>query len=172
MPGPRKPPDQRQRRNTPDIGNVQAITSVAPDAPQRADGKPILAAVRAAWVEFWDSDLSGLVLPADMPAMVRLFRMYDSRERMERAYLDAPFSTGSTGQVVIHPAAKEVASLDGRITALEDRFGITPMGRLKLGVTFGAAAKSLEAINADFDSDSHEEEPDPRVIEISGRSAS
>ena len=122
----------------------------------------------AAWSSFWQSDLSGLVLAADRPALARLFRMYDMRERLERVYQKQPFSVGSTGQLVSHPASKEIASLDGRILALEDRFGITPMGRLKLGVTFGAAAKSLEALNAEFGDDTEDEDPrtDPRIIDV------
>lgn len=171
MPPTRKPPATRQRRNTPDIGDARKAKSGPPAAPH-PDGKRLLVQTVNAWKEFWESDLSGLVLQADRPALARLFRMYDMRERLDRTYQKQPFSVGSTGQLVSHPAAKEIASLDSRILALEDRFGITPMARLKLGVTFGAAAKSLEAINADFNETDEDEETDPRgVINITGTEA-
>lgn len=166
MPPARKDPAVRQRRNTRDIGDASPARSVP--APPHPDGRKLLVQTVAAWSSFWQSDLSGLVLAADRPALARLFRMYDMRERLERVYQKQPFSVGSTGQLVSHPASKEIASLDGRILALEDRFGITPMGRLKLGVTFGAAAKSLEALNAEFGDDTEDEDPrtDPRIIDV------
>jgi P27 family predicted phage terminase small subunit len=135
-----------------------------------------LAETTKAWVSFWESEIAGLVTDPDMPALTRLFRMYDQRTRYERIVLKTPFVTGSTGQTVSHPASKEIASLDGRILQLEDRLGITPMARLKLGITFGAAAKSLEDMNRDFEDDPDGEEEDPRrnvtTIETTGRAAS
>lgn len=159
---PRKPADRRQGKGTRDVGAVSAVATSVPSAPHPS-GSKLLAATVEAWETFWSDELAGLVKPADMPALVRLFRMYDLRERMERQLLKQPFAEGSTGQIVVHPASKEMASLDGRILALEDRFGITPAGRLKLGVVFGAAARSLEELNRDFDHDD-EIDADPRRL--------
>lgn len=164
MAPPRKPAERRQRRATKDVGVVVALASAEPPPPH-PDRHKLLAVTVKAWSTFWSSDLAGLVQPADMQALGRLFRMYDLRERMERALLAQPFTTGSTGQLVAHPAAKEIASLDGRIVALEDRFGLTPAGRLKLGIVFGAAARSLEDLNRGFDDDDEAHE-DPRVRAI------
>lgn len=166
----RKPATARQNRETRDIGLARRRAGAVPVCP-KVNGKPLLAETRQAWATFWESDVSGLVLDADRPALERLFGMYDVRERMLRTYLAQPFSTGSTGQLKMHPAAAEVASLDGRIQALEDRFGITPAARLKLGIVLGAAAKSLEDLNATFLDDADEagdevdEDPRLRVIE-------
>jgi P27 family predicted phage terminase small subunit len=151
---------------------LKALPAAGVPAPPHPPGKRLLAATVEAWSVFWGSDLASLVKPADLPPLTRLFRMYDLRERMERALLTEPFVTGSTGQIVAHPAAKEVASLDGRIEKLEARFGITPKGRMDLGVAMGAAARSLEELNDDFDRDrDQEEEVDPRrlgVIDVGG----
>lgn len=128
--------------------------------------------IQRAWTNFWTSEISGLVLDADRPALHRLFEMYDQRERLMRAYRSKPFTKGSTNQTVVHPAAKEIASVDSRIQSLEDRFGITPAGRLKLGIILGAAAKSLEEMNRDFDTYDEENDIDPRlgknVIDLTG----
>lgn len=165
----RKPATARQNRETRDIGLVRRANGTVPDCP-KVNGKAMLPAVVAAWSMFWSSDVAGLVVDADRLALERLFGMYDLRERMMRTYLVEPFSSGSTGQLKIHPAGAEVASLDARILQLEDRFGITPAGRLKLGIVLGAAAKSLEEMNATFNEDTEQqagtyEDPRLRVIE-------
>lgn len=147
----RKSPEQRLRSNSPELGVIDGDVEVLAPAPPHPATQELLAETVEAWEEFWASELARLVNRSDRPALARLFRMYDMRERMERVHAEQPFVEGSTGQLVSHPAAKEIASLDGRILALEDRFGITPMARLKLGVTFGAAAKSLEDLNRGFD---------------------
>jgi hypothetical protein len=48
---------------------------------------------------------------------------------------------------VLNPLLKHVAALDGEIRQLEDRFGLTPLARLRLGVTFGEAHRSLADLN-------------------------
>jgi len=168
----RKPADRRQGKagTTRDIGAppVRAIGS-APALP--SSEKPLLKVTQEAWASFWSTEpLAALVMPADRPALDRLFKMYDLRERLERMVVRQPFMEGSTGQPVVNPAAKEVASLDGRILQLEDRFGITPMARLKLGIAFGEASRSLDRLNEGFDSDDADDdgeaEHDPRVIDI------
>ena len=159
----RKAPDQRQRTNSLDIGTPGGPPVEVPKPPHPARRK-LLAETVQAWERFWRSELAGLVQPADEPALARLWHLYDTRARFERILLRSPFVPGSAGQTVVHPAAREIASLDGRILALEDRFGITPMGRLKLGLTFGAAVKTLEDINADFED--HVDEPDPRLASV------
>lgn len=71
-------------------------------------------------------------------------------------------TTGSTGQLALHPLYKHVSTLDEKITALEDRFGLTPLARLKLGAQLGDAAKSLDQLNRALTEDDGEDVPDPR----------
>jgi len=169
---PRKPADRRQGRGTRDLGVIGAVAPPeVPPAPHPHE-RNLLAATVAAWETFWSSDLAGMVKPVDLVPLSRLFRMYDLRERLERQHLAEPFVAGSTGQIVSHPAAKEIASLDARIDKLEPRFGLTPKGRLELGIAFGAAFKTLEELNRQFDDHSVSDE-DPRLllIETSGDDA-
>lgn len=158
----RKPASERQNRETRDIGLLHLTRHGMPAAPKVGE-RVMLAPVRESWEKFWRSDIAGAVLEADMPALIRLWSLYDMRERMLRAYMRKPFETGSTGQLVVHPAAREMASLDKRILPLEDHFGITPHGRLTLGIALGAASKSLEEMNRAFEDDPDEsEDADPR----------
>jgi hypothetical protein len=78
-----KPRHLRQNRERRDVGLIplQADTPAVPNAPAG-----LLASVRRAWVEFWASPLAQVVVPAtDMPALTRLWRLYDERERAYRA---------------------------------------------------------------------------------------
>jgi hypothetical protein len=60
---------------------------------------------------------------------------------------------GSQGQYVLNPLYRQMVTLETEIRNLEDRFGLSPMARLKLGVTFGDAARSLADINANLEDD-------------------
>lgn len=162
----RKPAAKRQGRGTSDVGELHVVKGVETPPLPRLSGKVPLKYTREVWRSFWSSSLPQLLTAADHVALLRLFGMYDERERLDRQFRRSPFVTGSTGQTVAHPSAKLVASLDGRIVALEDRFGITPLARMKLGIAVGEAARSLEDLNSEFDEDLNGEEIDPRVGSI------
>ena len=148
----RKTPESRQRRNTVDAGPLELVPSTVdrpvPPAPKIPGGGKLRAEVRDWWADFWRSPLAELVdRTADVHALRRLALLYDERIRAESAYRKAPTSTGSTGQLTLSPFAREIASLDGRILSLEDRFGLSPKSRLDLGAQLGAAAHGLEQLN-------------------------
>jgi hypothetical protein len=163
----RKAPGRRQGTTTNDVGLVVVGEGdrPIPPLPKPASGR-LLQVTKNAWVEFWSSQISTIVdARSDAPALRRLFLLYDERERALRAYQAERMTEGSMGQMVVNPFAKEVASLDARIVVLEDRFGLTPHARLKLGVTFGDAARSLSDMNrtlADALADEDDFDDDPR----------
>ena len=170
----KKPAARRQGRGTNDVGTVVRPMPSRVPAPPHPQGRKLLASTVKAWERFWASDLSSLVKPEHTPALERLFRMYDMRERLERVALKQPVVSGSTGQPKMSPALGEIASLDGRILALEERFGLNPAAMLKLGISFSQAARSLEDMNRDFDDHDDEEDAvdeDPRVHAIEGKLA-
>lgn len=145
MPVPPKPADRRQRRNPRDLGKVVSVPSARSPVPPMPAG--LLAPVRASWNAFWTSEQASLVMPADHPALLRLFALLDERERCFRAARKQRLVQGSTGQPQLNPLLKFVASLDAEIRQLEDRFGLSPLARLRLGVAFGEAHKSLADLN-------------------------
>jgi P27 family predicted phage terminase small subunit len=112
--------------------------------------------------------LAPLVVPdTDLPALERLWTLYDERARALRGYRRERLVVGSTGQMVLNPLARAMQAFDAEIRAIEDRFGLTPMARLRLGVQLGEAARSLEEMNRslddDPDADAGEPDPDPRI---------
>lgn len=163
MPPPPKPADRRQRRNQRDVGLV-VVDSSRPEIPPAPRG--LLKITKGAWAEFWSSPVAELVdRNSDMPALTRLFGFYDEAERAVRSFRREPFVEGSKGQPVFNPMGDRPVKLEPLIRSLEDRFGLTPMARLKLGVTFGSARRSLEDLNRGWHDSDEDEAPedDPRL---------
>jgi hypothetical protein len=155
----KKVPDRRQRRNSADVGLV-VIDGGQSDRPS-APGK-LLKPIRDAWVAYWASEVASLYKPEDASALRRLFTLYDASERAWREEAREPLVEGSQGQPRPNPAgAKKALELEPHIRALEDRFGITPLARLKLGVTF-QQGQSLVEMNRRIMEGDRDARPDPR----------
>jgi P27 family predicted phage terminase small subunit len=135
----------------------------------------LLKAVRDSWPRFWASELAQLVKPeTDLPALERLWSLYDERARALHGYRRARVVAGSMGQPTLNPLFAALKALDTEIRALEDRFGLTPMARLRLGVALGEAARSLEDLNRGLDDDDDEPadaDPRRRVVDAASRPA-
>lgn len=142
-----KPAARRQRRNL--RGPLQLV---APDVARTTPEPPagLLAASVAAWRRLWASPVASAFLDSDLPALERLWQLYDERRRAFRVARTSRLVEGSQGQPRLNPLIAHVAALDGQILALEDRFGLTPRARLQLGITFGEAHRSLADLNASF----------------------
>ncbi len=158
MPPLPKRPDRRQRTNATGLGLVEVAPTVEPPAADRK----WLAVTKGQYAAFWASPTAALVLPADLPALRRLFAFRDAQERALRAYTAEPVWTGSKGQPVVSGFGAEYARIERLVAPLEDRFGLSPLARLRLGATFGAAAESLDAINAALTGDDGPDD-DPRL---------
>jgi hypothetical protein len=146
---PKKPASRRQNRSTRDVGVVVALPARVGAAVVPPADLSWPEEVQQSWVEFWSSPLADprLLKPTDVPALKRLF---DLRARLARAAgeFDAePTVSGSMGQPTLSPWAAEMHRLTATIEKLEDRFGLSPLARLRLGVTFEEGV-SLSARNA------------------------
>jgi P27 family predicted phage terminase small subunit len=178
MPGPPpKPPERRQRRNTPSL-NLVVAPAAKPAKPDSAGipepSREWLAVTRDEWLSVWAGELATLAYnkSTDLNALYRLFGLRDDRERCRRAFRKEPLVEGSKGQPVANPLAGLIPGYDRDILALEDRFGLSPKARLMLGVTLGKAACSLDDLagGAFDDEPVGNEEEDPRQAPIEARS--
>ena len=162
MPTPKKLPARRQRRNKcwgPAL--VSDAQAGVPEPPRE-----LLQVTRRLWENYWTSPLIAAVEPAtDLPAIQRMFTLYDERERAYRAYRKERLVKGSQGQMVINPLAKQMTAMDSEIRQLEDRLGLTPKSRAQLGITFGAVQRTIEDLNRDTEADWDD---DPRLEEVVG----
>ncbi len=157
MPGPSpKPVERRQHRARGDLGLV-ALDGGEVEVP--APPKGVLKATRDWWTELWTSPLAQAYETTDVPSLRRLAELYDERKRAYDAFKRQRLTAGSSGQPRLNPLGKFIHELDVEIRNLEDRFGLSPMSRLKLGVQFGEAHKSLEALNEAMNAS---DERDPR----------
>ena len=142
---PKKPVDRRQGHGTADVGLVP-----------RSDAKPVPAAdgvwregTVERWVAFWSSPLASQVEQSDEGAFRRLFWIYDELERLREAIeATGRVVEGSQGQPRPNPLYKQVQEFQAEARQLEDRFGLSPMARLRLGITFADAQASLDGLNA------------------------
>jgi P27 family predicted phage terminase small subunit len=168
MPRPKKPANQRQRTNTAGAGEL----AEAPDpaaVPAMPPGRH-LKATKEWWQRLWTSPVATLIDPAsDLPALTRLVQLYDEHGTLRNHVARGKrLTVGSTGQMVLDPLYKHMTTIAGEITALEDRFGLSPMARLKLGAELGAAKRGLDAMNAEVAAGGggadDDEDEDPRRL--------
>ena len=167
---PPKPPGQRKRRNKrPTLSVIQGGATAAATEPEARKGVPpapdgIRPATVARWVLYWCSDVSKLVdRDVDLTAIERLFTLYDQRDRdLMTIEVEGAVVQGSQGQPVRHPLARAVIEYGSEIGRLEDRFGVSPRGRLQLGLTVGAGPSTPEGLSAALVVDPRNERADPR----------
>lgn len=175
----RKPPERRQRRDTKD-----SVVELVPGGLVVPAADPgWLPATVDEWSAFWaDEELRSIVRASQHASLRRLF---DWRDKLLRAWAEADrlreaigadhFIEGSTGQMRANPlydlAAKADATalaIEGRIVALEDRFGLSPQSMLKLGVDFqrrqSLAAQNERLSRGGDDSDRSAAPNDPRSL--------
>jgi P27 family predicted phage terminase small subunit len=101
------------------------------------------------WVQFWGSPLASQVEVSDQGAFRRLFWIYDELERLREAIeLTGRVVDGSQGQPRPNPLYKQVEAFQAEARQMEDRFGLSPLSRLRLGITFADAQASLDGLNA------------------------
>ena len=159
MAPPRKNPARRQRRNKkPDLRLTRSNARASVPTPPRG----LLVATCKKWDEYWRSDVSNVVQTAHIPALERMFMLIDELERATRAVRKrgGRMTTGSKGQLVQSPLLKYMDACLKEVSALEDRFGLTPGAMQKMG-GLGNIGKSLDDVLHDLEQDADE---DPRRL--------
>lgn len=163
-----KDPENRQRRNAAKDLAVVTPGMAAPAVPAVPTG--MLKATRDRWAAYWASPVAKLAdSVSDLPALERLFRLYDDLDRsMAAIRRDGHMVRGSQGQAVLNPLLRHTQATQAEIRQLEDRFGLSPRARLSLNVTLGEAAKSLADLNAEF-TGGGDDDDDPRFDIVAGQ---
>ena len=142
---PKKPADVRQGHKTKDVG----LVAVAPGRPVPAADVAWREGTVERWVAFFGSALASQVEPSDEGAFRRLFKLYDELDRLWEAIEETGrVVPGSQGQPRPNPLFKQVEAFQAEARQLEDRFGLSPLSRLRLGITFADAQASLDGLNA------------------------
>jgi len=148
----KKPAERRQtslRRSGEHVPDATLVL-VPPSSPRLPAAQPHWREqVVEAWNDFWMSPLADTKLLAvtDQPALLRLFEFRNRLLSALEAYEAEPIVEGSMKQVTLSPWALEVNRLESVVSKLEALFGLTPMARMKLGISFEEGV-SLAARNA------------------------
>lgn len=166
----RKDPERRQRAASHKPAALEVVrpahdVAATPEgAPPAPDGVGERTAQQ--WQGFWSSPVAKLVDPvSDLPALERLFLLYDDCHQFRESIRKHPMVEGSQGQLVRNPFVKDLKDAQAEIRQLEDRFGLSPRARLGLNLTLGATAKTLADLNADFAGVNVDDDPRFDVIE-------
>jgi P27 family predicted phage terminase small subunit len=159
-----KPNDRRAgHRTKAELAVVELpAASALPPPPPPPVG--LLKVTREEWTAYWTSPVSALVTDTDRPAIERLFRSRDDRERLRRQVRRiGTVVPGSKGQPVLNPLLRQIDTLDRTIQGLEDRFGFTLASRLRLGIRPEVETPaSLDELNRGiYDQDGPDGDDDP-----------
>lgn len=122
---------------------VPSQTSV-PRAPTTLN-----VAGKGIWAMVWQ--LGNGVYTASDTFVIERYASLQSRRVAMLAVLEreGEFSSGAAGQVVAHPAAKLLADIETKLVGLEDRLGLNPEARVRLGVAQVEARSKLDEFLAD-----------------------
>lgn len=60
----------------------------------------------------------------------------DEREKLHAATVRAPLVRGSHEQLMLNPLFRRLRDLNRQIARAEEHFGMTPLARLRLGLTY------------------------------------
>ena len=130
------------------------VEAPPPDLVIPAPPPDLLKASVERWEAYWRSSVSSAVdLNADRGLLERWIRSVDEWYRAYRDFRKARTTEGSTGQLVLSPLAKLIKQLETEIGKCEQQLGLTPMSRLKLGLTAGQARLTAEMLNRSLSED-------------------
>lgn len=162
MPGKaQKSVSQLQQQSNPRA--QRGLLVLVPDPHRKVPTAPkgLTSEAKAIWRDFWRSPLSQAVdYGSDGPALRRWIWCVSERDRLLTELYAPPVAgesgnhlmvRGSMGQEVLNPLLRYEERLSREIMAYEERFGMTPLARMRLGIAFGQAADSLAGMRQRLD---------------------
>lgn len=109
--------------------------------PEGTDWHPLAC---ARWREMWGSDVAASwERQADGGRLTRYILGFDRWLKLNELMVGREVVKGSRGQVRANPLFGVLASLEYDLKATEEKFGLTPMDRMRLGIEIGGAAAGL-----------------------------
>ena len=120
----------------------------------------ILKRHRDAWERYWRSEVGRAADPdVDTTRVIRWIQDVDEFERTQVVVKRARLVKGSQGQPVLNPLTHYLTQLDTRIRHAEMQLGLTPLSRMRLGITAGVAKLTAAALVKALADDDDEPEP-------------
>ena len=143
---------------------VQAEAPRAVPPPIRADGEPLSAEAQRYWERYWQSAVARAVdLNSDLFHLVQWARDVDeilaATQDFQRV---GRLTRGSKDQIRLNPLHKYIQDVLSRIAWAEERYGMTPLSRGRLGLASGVPLDALNALRQALDGGT--ERPTPEAI--------
>lgn len=167
MPRPKKRPGEAVDRR-----NGDRLTLVPTQQPASGIPAPPPGLLRSSvntWNGFWASDVARIAGEGDHPLVQRWIGAVDEHARALSAFKRERMVAGSTGQPRLNPLEGWIKSREAVIQAAEDRLGLSPLARMRLGVAVGDAHRSLADLNAAFldgDTDEPGDDADEAIVSL------
>lgn len=106
----------------------------------------------AVWAELWQANAAAYNQVTDRHVVERYCSLLDRREELLAVIArEGWIDVGSKGQVIQNPAARILADCEAKLVPLEDRLGLNPEARLRLGT---AAVEHRSKLDAFLEDDS------------------
>lgn len=110
------------------------------------DGKGWHPQSRVRWGEIWASDVAQIWdRQGDMGRLVRYIVNFDGWLKLTEAISGREVVRGSRGQARANPLFNVRTGLELELKAAEEKLGLTPMDRMRLGIEIGGAAQGLDS---------------------------
>lgn len=122
---------------------------VVPKTVERVPPVPagITSHGRKVWRRFWSSKVASAVdLDADMERLHHWIRCVDERAKLWPLLSASPLIQGSHRQLMVNPLMRRVRELTRDIERAEEAFGMTPLSRFRLQLTYADAGIGLDQL--------------------------
>ena len=104
---------------------------------------------RERWNQMWSSDVAGSWDRAgDGGALTRYIFSFDRWMKLSELMVGKEMVRGSRGQVRANPLFGVLATLAVELKLAEEKFGLTPLDRMRLGIEIGGAAQGMKTAEA------------------------
>ncbi len=130
---PRQAVSKRPRPTIPVVSN-------APSPPAGFDAETV-----ALWDTLWRLGV-GVYAEAHVPTIQRYCELTQERRHFRSVIKDEGWVVvGSQGQSVLHPVARQLRDVEGKLMSLEDRLGLSPEASIRLGLATAEVKSKLDA---------------------------
>jgi phage terminase small subunit len=149
MAGKRQKPAEKLVDRRP--SRTPAEISVMPERERKPPKAPagLHPVARRAWRSFWTSPVSDIVdREADWEAICRWAYCLSERELLEEELREHPLVPGNRGGQIRNPLWPILKERELEVARFRELFGMTPLHRMRLGITYSEADDALARMEA------------------------
>lgn len=133
----------------PALAPLTAAPLAAPPAPSHLSPEAV-----EVWTDVWEAGGPAYNVRTDARVVERYAELSARRLVLLATLLEEGWTTvGSTGQLAVHPAARILSDTESKLQSLEDRLGLSPESRLRLGIAAVERESKLSAFMREQDAD-------------------